>query len=68
MAIILAIDMTAVEKRRLLLFIDTSRDITERMRVRIDEAMARRYGRRRDLHPPQSQGRAAGVRLIHALI
>src|SRR5580704_15899045 len=65
-AIVFGIDMAAAQKVGLLLAIDAGGDVSQGMRVGIDEAMTRRnIARRSDAH--QSQPRSAGVRFIYAL-
>ena len=55
------------QKIALLLAIDAGRDVAQRVRIGIDETVAGRDIARRP-HAHQSQTRAAGMRLIHALI
>src|SRR5215831_12182040 len=66
-AIVLGIDVTAIEKSLLPGAIDSGRDIAERVGIGIDEAMAGRdIARRADAH--QAKARAAGMRFVDALV
>src|SRR5215831_2938384 len=66
-AIVLGIDVTAIEKSLLPGAIDSGRDIPERVRIGIDEAMAGRdIARGADTH--QAEARTAGMRFVDALV
>ena len=66
-AIVLTVDVAAIQEVRLLGSIETSRDIAQRVRVRIDKPVTRRQVAR-GTYAHQTQRRATRMRLIHALI
>ena len=66
LTVVLRIDVAAVQELTLLFTIETGRNMTQRVLIGIDEAMARRDIARRS-HANQPEPRAAGVRFIHTL-
>jgi hypothetical protein len=67
MAVILRVDVAALQEVGLLFAIHARRDVTQRMRIRIDKAMARSNVARRT-HTDKTQPRATRMRFVDALM